>query len=150
MLEPLLAGEGRRLKEECDMRARQRILVILDHQSIGYHYLAGIHNYFSDDRWELHLELPINLKMIARINVALREWKPHGILAKLFSDRMERLIRNSGIPAVNLDLRKSALPTVWTDEVATGRMVARYFMDSGFRKFAFFSRIGKIWAAATL
>jgi LacI family transcriptional regulator len=55
-------------------------------------------------------------------------------------DQAEKLFA-SGVPAVNVSnviALPHPLPAVFPDDVATGRMAAAYFLERGFRNFAFF------------
>jgi LacI family transcriptional regulator len=115
-------------------------LLLVGVDTIGRGAVQGAHNYCqAHGNWEYHLD-DKSPEAIARALLAIRRWKTSGIgiLASVSNDAIERLIRTSGVPAVNVSgVRKLDLPAVTVDNVAAGRMAAQHFLDNGFRNFAF-------------
>lgn len=72
-------------------------------------------------------------------------WRGDGVIARMASPRLTRELLDLRIPAVNVSgirLADNPFPCVTTDLSASGRMAARYFLDRGFRSFAYFSLLG--------
>jgi len=69
-----------------------------------------------------------------------REWDPHGIIGQIYDDRLAKVYRDTDKPVVELfeSRQASEFSRVLPDDVATGAMAARHFLERGFRHFAFF------------
>jgi len=69
----------------------------------------------------------------------ISDWKPDGLIAKLFTSEMIDAVSALKIPLVNVSNISGdvTLPRVAADEAAIGRMAAEYFLKRGFRNFAF-------------
>jgi LacI family transcriptional regulator len=113
----------------------RRILVESDYAAVWRDLLDGIALYIQERRapWELLCvtseELPAAIAQ-----------RPDGALCTLHRSQagVLRQLRRAGIPGVNMfrDVFP-ALPSVLSDHRAIGRAAATYFLDRGFRKFAF-------------
>jgi LacI family transcriptional regulator, galactose operon repressor len=71
-------------------------------------------------------------------------WRGTGIIARIRSPEMERLIRSTRLPFVGSSLTETRRTTnesgcgeIRTDSVAIAGMAAEHFLDAGFRNFAF-------------
>ena len=86
-----------------------------------------------------------------RLAQVLRDWNPDGIIAEVFNDRLMATYRATGKPVVELfaNRRGTDGTRVVDDDVAVGRMAARYFVERGFRNFANFGNRAKIWSRET-
>jgi LacI family transcriptional regulator len=62
-----------------------------------------------------------------------------GVVGQLYSPEMTDLLRTLGIPSVNLSNKRAnpAVPRVGVDDMAIGRLTARYFLDRGYSHFAY-------------
>ncbi|MCC5830649.1 MAG: DNA-binding transcriptional regulator [Phycisphaeraceae bacterium] len=122
------------------MPAARRIFVLLDFTvTHGREVFHGISAYArAHGPWELVLGGIDALKAAA--------WpgsKPiHGLVAHVATEATAHLIKRSGIPAVNVSnlLTGLPIPQVVSDDRAVGRLVAEYFLDRGWRQFAFAGR----------
>jgi LacI family transcriptional regulator len=74
----------------------------------------------------------------------LREWKPHGIIAHLFSEDVARSLARLRTPVVNVTntLAWWTGPLVEVDHLLVGKLAAEHFLARGFRTFGYF---GSAW-----
>jgi LacI family transcriptional regulator len=77
-----------------------------------------------------------------------RDWDPHGIIGQIYDDRLAKVYRDTGKPVVELfeSRQDSEFPRVLPDDVATGAMAAKHFLERGFRHFAFFGVPWMLWS----
>src|SRR5690606_115979 len=68
----------------------------------------------------------------------LRRWKGDGILARITDREMAKLIRATGLPAIDLRgaVPDSGIPLVGLDSPAAVEMAFAHLRDRGFRQFA--------------
>ena len=77
-------------------------------------------------------------------------WKPDGIIARVSSSRIAAECAKAGVPVVNvsaINVPEAKFHRVATDVEAAGRMAAEYFLERGFRSFAYLSMIGLDYVA---
>lgn len=76
------------------------------------------------------------------------QWQPDGIIGQIYDDRLARVYLNTGKPVVELfeSRAESQFPRILPDDVATGAMAARHFLERGFRHFAFFGAPWMRWS----
>ncbi len=62
-----------------------------------------------------------------------------GVVGQLYAPEMTDLLKTLSIPAINLSNKRSnpTVPRVGVDDVALGRLTARYFLDRGYAHFAY-------------
>ncbi|NLF99670.1 MAG: helix-turn-helix domain-containing protein [Lentisphaerae bacterium] len=78
-------------------------------------------------------------------------WRGDGVIARIVNPSLARELLASGIPTVNVSgirLPENPFPCVTSDLTASGRMAADYFLERGFRSFAYFSLFGLHYVAA--
>jgi LacI family transcriptional regulator len=77
-----------------------------------------------------------------------KDWNPDGIICQIYDDRLAKVYRETGKPVVEVfeSRAKSEFPRVLPDDVATGELAARHFLERGFRHFAYFGAPGMIWS----
>jgi LacI family transcriptional regulator, galactose operon repressor len=70
---------------------------------------------------------------------ALRELKPCGIIAHVYSTPLSKALQRARCPVVNVAgvLPRAPFPSVGLDNLAIGTMAAEHFLAGGFRHFAF-------------
>lgn len=80
----------------------------------------------------------------------LRQWKGHGIIARILTPNMATALRRTRIPVVDvLGLSKNTgFPLVHVDDKAIGAMGAEHLIVRGFRHFAFFGLEERNWSFA--
>ena len=129
------------------MKRMWRLLIIGAESNYGRQVVKGILAYCRfHDGWEFRLEGDTNLKGMRRSRQAIGQWKADGIIARVHSLQIERMIKDSGLPTVNIShVLNTDLPAVVADSVAIGKMAARYFLDNRFRNLAFCARTFEIY-----
>jgi len=77
-----------------------------------------------------------------------KDWNPDGIICQIYSDRLAKVYRDTGKPVVELfeSRAKSEFPRILPDDVATGELAARHFLERGFRHFAYFGAPWMLWS----
>ncbi len=73
-------------------------------------------------------------------------WEGSGIICSLgMNQDLDRLAENASVPVVNIgNLTHPRIPNVSSDNAAVGRLAADYFLQRGFKHFAFFKRGGSL------
>jgi LacI family transcriptional regulator len=79
----------------------------------------------------------------------LRRWKGDGILARVTSPELARLLRSTRLPVVDVlgKVAGTPFPLVHVDNAAIGRMAFQHLAERGFRRFAFVGIAGENWSA---
>lgn len=114
----------------------------------GRNVCAGIHKYA--DRhgpWMLFLDSrgenePMTLP---------KGWRGDGVIARISNPHLNRELLAAKLPTVNVSafrLEDNPFPCVTTDLKASGRMAAEYFLNCGFRSYAYFSLLGLHYVAS--
>jgi LacI family transcriptional regulator len=110
--------------------------------SYGRGVLRGISDYTKiHDVWDIQFASPPK-RGIAQ---ALAQEGIQGTVIKLRSYDQAAELLASGTPAINVSNMLSplpAMPAIFVDDHAVGRMAAHYFLERGFRNFAFIGIIG--------
>jgi LacI family transcriptional regulator len=77
-----------------------------------------------------------------------RDWNPDGIIAQIYDDRLAEVYRQANKPVVELfeSRSRSEFPRILPDDVATGEIAAKHFLERGFRNFAFFGVSWMLWS----
>jgi LacI family transcriptional regulator len=77
-----------------------------------------------------------------------REWSPDGIIAQIYDDRLAQVYRQARRPVVELfeSRASSEFPRILPDDVATGELAARHFLERGFKNFGFFGVSWMVWS----
>lgn len=75
-------------------------------------------------------------------------WKWDGIIARVSTPEMAKIVGDSGAPVVDLSgsLPEVGLPQIRSDEEAVGRMAADHLLRRGFKNFAFCGFNGSDWS----
>lgn len=110
-------------------------LLIETTRSYGRAMLRGVHRYISEHGpWSVYLELR---SLDSKAPPWLKHWRGDGILSRTYSQATADIIRDAGVPAVELRATrlKHSLPFIGVDNRALGRMVAEHLLERGFRQF---------------
>ncbi|MEM1295505.1 MAG: substrate-binding domain-containing protein [Verrucomicrobiota bacterium] len=115
----------------------QRVAVLLS-QDLGYcrRVLSGVLR-FAGERRDWHFrDGPPDTELLP----ALAKWRPHGIIVHLHDRHLAGGLARIGCPVVSTTDTLTAfdLPLVDVDNSEVGRDAARYFLQRGFRNFAYF------------
>ena len=120
------------------MAERLRVALLVESsRSFGRQLLKGIAAYGrSHGSWIfLHHE-----RLFAdSISPQLRQWKPHGIIARLSGSHLTRQIRRMKVPTVDLypDGKNGIIPGVGPDPESLMRIAIDHFVERGFHNFAY-------------
>ncbi|MGA1205946.1 MAG: substrate-binding domain-containing protein [Opitutales bacterium] len=78
----------------------------------------------------------------------LDQWDGDGIIARISSENVLQHIRKKNMPVVDVlgNVPGTGYPLVKPDDRAIGQMVARNFLSSGHRNFAFFGLVDERWS----
>ena len=107
--------------------------------ALGWYYPEihrGVVRFARDHRWHVTADFD---------DLVPKHWQGDGVITLLGARQdLWKSLRKLDVPIVDLaesrpDIR---LPRVTMDNAAIGRMAARYFLDRGYRNFAFFHRWG--------
>jgi LacI family transcriptional regulator len=134
-----------KIKKQLAMRkALRRVAVLVDTSTTwGRAVLRGVNAYSlkQPHRWEIfveargteeHLRVPIG-------------WQGRGIIARVSTPEMARELNAQKLPVVNvsaINIPGAKFPRVATDHLASAKLAAEYFLQRGFKHFAYFGLIG--------
>jgi LacI family transcriptional regulator len=119
------------------MSQLRRLALLMGHDlSFSRDAIRGIRAYAIQKEGWIFRNGPAELQIIPY----LRDWKPHGIIAHLFTPEVAREVLTLGKPVVDTACTLEGLnvPTVDVDHVAVGRLAAEHFLKQGFTHFGFF------------
>jgi len=120
------------------MAERLRVALLIESsRSYGRQLLKGIAAYGrTHGSWIfLHQE-----RLFADlISPQLRQWKPHGIIARLAGSHLTRQIRRMKVPTVDLypEGKNGDIPGVSSDPESLIRVAVDHFLERGFHNFAY-------------
>lgn len=125
------------LKELKKPVKRPTVLLALGWYAAPIH--RGIARYARQSGWIL------DIRMLRSGHVPMG-WTGDGIICNLhIDDAVDRFVENAAVPVVNIgNLAHPRIPHVSSDNAAVGRMAAEYFLQRGFKHFAFYHRSGSI------
>jgi LacI family transcriptional regulator len=115
------------------MRRTFKIAVLNSMRGYSARVLRGITRYARPDKpWSIHLFNPQEkaLKEIAK-------WKPDGLLAEFHSEEQCAAFCKLCKAVVNYGFHIKGVPQIGQDDAAIGKMGAEYFLERGFRNFAY-------------
>lgn len=130
------------------VRSEPRVAVLVDTATTwGRGIITGIHHYSrKHGGWHLYIEA----KGAEEALLLPRSWQGEGIIARVGTPQQARHLARQRIPVVNvsgIQLPGPELPRVANDVEAVARLAARYFLDRGFRHFAYLSLRGLEYVA---
>jgi LacI family transcriptional regulator len=78
----------------------------------------------------------------------LTRWKGHGIIARVTSPEMARILKKTRLPVVDVlgIIPKSGIPVVHVDDAAIAGTAFNHLFERGFRRFAFYGISGENWS----
>lgn len=118
-------------------------IVLLMNQDLSFcrELMRGIRTYAVNKSGWTFRNGPAELQMIPY----LRDWRPHGIIANLYTSEVARHLTALRKPLVDTacTLEGLKIPAVDVDHEAVGSLAARYFLQRGFTNFGF---AGSDWA----
>ena len=125
------------------------ILLIEKSRSFGRGLLHGIVQYSNfHGPWLFYMEPEINKKSRKHPYEWIRDLEADGIIGYTWDANLVKAIVNLGFPAMIRGLEKPTLNAycIVTDQVAIARTAVEYFMELGFRRFAYCGFDDMIWS----
>jgi LacI family transcriptional regulator len=118
-------------------RSYKVALVVETSKSYGRGILQGINRYTKENEtWSIYLMPQLSE---GSSPTWLRNWKGDGIIARLSDPKVAQAILRAELPTVNLGLPlpNVTIPCVQSNPRSIARIVARHFLERGFRNFGF-------------
>ena len=133
----LMARKSLPLKSLRKKIRRPSVLLGLGWYATAIH--KGIARYARQAGWILDIQM-------LRSGHASTHWDGDGIICSLRMDEaLDRLVENAKVPVVNIgNLPHKRIPRVASDNTAVGVLAAEYFLQRGFKHFAFYFRSGSL------
>lgn len=99
--------------------------------------LRGIHDYAKSRRWTLYLTEHGRHEIDESF---AGDWKFDGIIARIETDSMARIVTAMGVPTVDVSAARlvQGIPWVETDDEAITQLALEHLRDCGLQNFAFF------------
>lgn len=99
--------------------------------------LRGIHDYAKSRRWTLYLTEHGRHEIDESF---AGDWKFDGIIARIETDSMARIVTAMGVPTVDVSAARlvQGIPWVETDDEAIAQLALAHLRDCGLQNFAFF------------
>jgi len=123
--------------------AASKVAVLVDTStSWGRRIIEGVHRYQqSHSNWQLFVEP----RGVDQRRWLPEGWKGDGVIARVGFPELSDQLKDLGVPVVNVSgirLPGTAFPRIVTNLREAAEMAADHFLESGFRKFAYFSLLG--------
>lgn len=129
-----------------------KLLIITDFtESFAYKLLKGIVSYYrGKEQWTICRMPPSYKKHLGTEGVVnwAKNWGADAVIGQFAGDDEVSLFTQNGIVVVAQDyIRKfNGIPNITADYHGTGRMAAEYFIERGYRNFAFFGFRDVCWS----
>jgi len=130
-----------------------RLIMLTDFtETFSYRLQRGILRYARDKREQwMVCRMPLSYKAergMRGVEHWAEEWKADAIMGKFEQDDDLQAFTDRGIVVIAQDHKRrfDTVPNVTSDYVATGRLAADYFLDRGFRSFAYCGYEGAVWS----
>ena len=121
-------------------------------ETFAYRLQRGILRYARDsgEQWMV-CRMPLSYKTERGMRGVVHwaeEWKADAIMGKFEQDDDLQPFMDRGIVVIAQDHKRrfDSVPNVTSAYIATGRMAADYFLDRGFRSFAYCGYEGTVWS----
>ncbi len=136
------------MKNDTKPKTRKRVAVLTETtHAAGRNMIKGIARYVREhESWSVYYA-PRALEQNAP--TWLKNWDGDGIIARISSEAVMDQIRQGSIPVVDLiggTHADKAHPSVLVSDEGIGRKAAAYFLDNGFRIFAFLGMQHEYWS----
>ena len=129
-----------------------RLLIISDFtEAFPSKLLKGIINYsVNKEQWTICRMPPAYKSMLGIPGVVkwAKDWGADAVIGQFEETDEVELFAKNGIVAVAQDFKKrfSKIPNITADYIGTGKMAARFYIERGFRNFAFFGFNHVCWS----
>lgn len=134
---PYMAKKAPQLKVLKRTAKRPTVLLALGWYAAAIH--RGIARYARQAGWIL------DIRMLRSGHLPVG-WEGEGIICNLHIDSaVDEFVEETRVPVVNIgNLQHARIPNISSDNAAVGRMAAEYYLQRGFKHFAFYSRSGSL------
>lgn len=129
-----------------------KIILLIDiSEEYGQNLLKGITRYSKEHGPWIFCKMPLfyreTLGMEGIVNFAT-EWEADGIIAQLYNDLDIKKLLNAGIFVIAEDFKErfSDIPNITGGYIEAGEMGAKYFLEKGFKNFAFYGFKNIVWS----
>jgi len=129
-----------------------KIILLFDiSEEYGKNLLKGITRYSKEHGPWVFCRMPLHYRETLGMDRVLefaKEWEADGIIAQLYNSSDIRKILDAGIPIIAEDFKErfSDIPNITGGYFETGRMGAEYFLNKGFKNFAFYGFRNIVWS----
>ncbi|HRO85293.1 MAG TPA: DNA-binding transcriptional regulator [Niabella sp.] len=131
------------------------ILLIDNSEQYGRSLLKGIVRYSKEKGPWLFCRMPLfyreTLKMKGIIKFA-KDWGAQGIIGQLYNDKGIEMALKAGLHLIGEDFKErfAEIPNITGGYHEAGRMGAEYFLQKGFKNFAFYGYTNIVWSRERL
>ncbi|TWT82996.1 Xylose operon regulatory protein [Planctomycetes bacterium CA13] len=129
------------------MAEKKRVALIVESSGVyGRELLKGIMRYCrSTDDWLVYYE---QRDLSSELPSWLMNWAGHGIISRVANRELAEVVKQQGIPLVQLADRSEESDSVSlrSDDTAIGKMGFEHFADRGFQSFAFCGFEDEAWS----
>lgn len=129
-----------------------KIILLFDiSEQYGQSLLKGIARYSKEQGPWVFCRMPLfyreTLGMEGIVNFA-REWEATGMIAQLYNDLDIRKVLDAGIHVIAEDFKErfSIIPNITGGYKEAGELGAAYFLEKGFKNFAFYGFKNIVWS----
>jgi LacI family transcriptional regulator len=129
-----------------------KIILLIDiSEEYGQNLLKGIVKYSKEHGPWIFCRMPLfyreTLGMEGIVNFA-KEWEADGIIAQLYNDLDVKKVLDAGIHLIAEDFKERfmEIPNITGGYLEAGKMGAKYFLEKGFRNFAFYGFKNIVWS----
>lgn len=129
-----------------------RLILLTDFtEAFAHNLLRGILEYSKGCEPWVVCRMPPSYKQAHGVRGVLdwaRKWQADAIIAQFDDDDEVELFRENGIIALAQDFKSrfSVIPNITSEYKLTGRMAADFFLQKGFRNFAYYGYQEVIWS----
>jgi LacI family transcriptional regulator len=145
------AGAGDNGMIRTTMSAMPKVIFLVERsRAYGRLLLRGVAQYSKlHGPWLFFMEPEFYVKGLAKSYRWMEAVGADGVIAPLWDGAIIDMIVNLGLPAVICGIERPSLNAcrIVTDDAAVGRMAAEYFLNRGFRRFAFCGFDDAIWSS---
>lgn len=130
----------------------RRLILLTDFtEAFAHNLLRGILEYSKGREPWVVCRMPPSYKRTYGIEGVLKwakQWEADAIIAQFDDDDNVELFRHHGIVALAQDYKSrfSTIPNITSRYLLTGRMAADFFLQKGFRNFAFYGYKDVVWS----
>lgn len=120
-------------------------------EGFAHYLLKGILEYSKNREPWVVCKMPPSYKQRFGLSGVLewaKRWNANAIIAQFDDFDDVEIFRQNGIVALAQDFKSrfGVIPNITADYLLTGRRAARYFLNKGFRKFAFYGYKDVVWS----